>query len=81
MRRYFTPKVDGELKCSPEALKMWKDKKGRALVALKKKDLHMYKLSMKCWVCFSGLRSGVEENVSSTWIFPDDGDPHQEAPC
>ncbi|CAK9000210.1 Uncharacterized protein SCF082_LOCUS6397 [Durusdinium trenchii] len=29
MHRYFTPKVDGELKCSPEALKMWKDKKGR----------------------------------------------------
>ena len=23
LRRYFTPKADGELKCSPEALKLW----------------------------------------------------------
>ena len=25
LRRYFRPKADGSLKCSPQALQMWKD--------------------------------------------------------
>ncbi len=34
MRRYFSPKVDGTLKCSAEAMKMWKSPDGRVLAAL-----------------------------------------------
>ena len=29
LRRYFTPRAGGQLKCTPEALAMWKTPSGR----------------------------------------------------